>query len=160
MCKHYNRKTLEPNQDTHIFSQTHSTMGSVLPSFQWLSLFFLIISVNVCAFKIPRLGTWQRSTKERDPEISSSLHLSDDDLKTFYYTQRLDHFNYRPDSYHTFQQRYMVNFKYWGGAKSSAPIFAFFGAEGPVDEDAKYIGFLRDNAPQFNALIVFIEVIN
>ncbi|RZB76430.1 Lysosomal Pro-X carboxypeptidase isoform B [Glycine soja] len=132
-------------------------MGSVLPSFQWLSLFFLIISVNVCAFKIPRLGTWQRSTKERDPEISSSLHLSDDDLKTFYYTQRLDHFNYRPDSYHTFQQRYMVNFKYWGGAKSSAPIFAFFGAEGPVDEDAKYIGFLRDNAPQFNALIVFIE---
>lgn len=54
----------------------------------------------------------------------------------------------------------MVNFKYWGGAKSSAPIFAFFGAEGPVDEDAKYIGFLRDNAPQFNALIVFIEVIN
>jgi len=91
---------------------------------------------------------------------SSSSHLPHDHnhLKTFYYTQRLDHFNYRPESYHTFQQRYVINFKYWGGAKSSAPIFAFFGAEGSIDGDIYYVGFLRDNAPQFRALIVYIEV--
>ncbi|XP_027343372.1 lysosomal Pro-X carboxypeptidase-like [Abrus precatorius] len=130
-------------------------MGSTIHSFQWLSLFFLIISANVSAFKIPRLGT-SRRTKKLEPQIMSSSQLPED-LKTFYYTQRLDHFNYKPDSYTTFQQRYMINFKYWGGAKSSAPIFAFFGAEAPVDEDIYYVGFLRDNAPQFNALIVYIE---
>lgn len=129
-------------------------MGSVL---QWLSMFFLIISINVYAFKIPRLGTWRRAN-EGEPQIRSSSNFPEDDLKTFYYTQRLDHFNYRPDSYNTFQQRYMMNFKYWAGAKSSAPIFAFFGAEGPVDDDIHYVGFLRDNAPHFNALIVYIEV--
>ncbi|RDX97918.1 Lysosomal Pro-X carboxypeptidase, partial [Mucuna pruriens] len=133
-------------------------MGSVLHSSQCLCLFFLIICVNVSAFKVPRLGSWQRS-KEREPQMRpSSSHLpEDDDLKTFYYTQRLDHFNYRPDSYNTFQQRYIINFKFWGGAKSSAPIFAFFGEEGPVDDDVHYVGFLTDNAPQFNALIVYIE---
>jgi len=120
-----------------------------------------MISVNVYGFKIPRLGTWRRS-KEREAQMSSSSSDLGDDhdhLKTFYYTQRLDHFNYRPDSYHTFQQRYIIDFKYWGGPKSSAPIFAFFGAEGPVDDDIHYVGFLRDNAPQFSALIVYIEVI-
>ncbi|ESW22122.1 hypothetical protein PHAVU_005G129100 [Phaseolus vulgaris] len=134
-------------------------MGSILKSFEWLSLFFLMISVNVYGFKIPRLGTWRRS-KEREAQMSSSssdLGDNHDHLKTFYYTQRLDHFNYRPDSYHTFQQRYIIDFKYWGGPKSSAPIFAFFGAEGPVDDDIHYVGFLRDNAPQFSALIVYIE---
>ncbi|CAL0321957.1 unnamed protein product [Lupinus luteus] len=80
-----------------------------------------------------------------------------EELETFYYTQRLDHFNYRPDSYTTFQQRYMVNSKYWGGAKLNAPIFAFFGAEEWVDDAIYYVGFLRDNAPQFNALNVYIE---
>ncbi|KAG2371461.1 serine protease [Vigna angularis] len=131
-------------------------MGSILQSFQWLLLFMLTISVNVYAFKIPRLGTWRRS-KERDPQIISSSSNFSDDFKTFYYTQRLDHFNYRPDSYHTFQQRYVINFKYWGGAKSSAPIFAFFGAEAPLDDDVYFVGFPRDNAPQFRALIVYIE---
>lgn len=137
-------------------------MGSVVHPFQWLSLFFLVllmISVCVSAFNIPRLGTFPRRTKEREPQTTmSSSTFPEEDLKTFYYTQRLDHFNYRPDSYTTFQQRYMVNFKYWGGSKSNAPIFAFLGAEEPVDEDIYYVGFLRDNAPHFNALIVYIEV--
>ena len=52
----------------------------------------------------------------------------------------------------------MIDFKFWGGAQSSAPIFAYLGAEAPVDEDIYYVGFLRDNAAQFNALIVYIEV--
>ncbi|OIW01984.1 hypothetical protein TanjilG_14015 [Lupinus angustifolius] len=70
--------------------------------------------------------------------------------------QRLDHFNYKPDSYSTFPQRYIINFKHWGGAKSNAPIFAYFGAEEPMPEDI-YVGLLEDNAPKFNALVVYIE---
>ncbi|KAF7823313.1 lysosomal Pro-X carboxypeptidase-like [Senna tora] len=88
--------------------------------------------------------------------MSSSSSLPES-LRTFYYTQRLDHFNYRPDSYTTFQQRYMMDFKYWGGPKANAPIFAYLGAEAPVDQDMNFVGFLRENAPQFNALIVYIE---
>ncbi|OIW01983.1 hypothetical protein TanjilG_14014 [Lupinus angustifolius] len=70
--------------------------------------------------------------------------------------QRLDHFNYRPDSYSTFPQRYIINFKHWGGAKSNAPIFAYFGAEEPLPDDM-HVGLLEDNAPKFNALVVYIE---
>ncbi|KAF7805660.1 lysosomal Pro-X carboxypeptidase-like [Senna tora] len=125
-------------------------------SFRWLCLFFFLsLSLCVSAFNIPRLGTLQRSYQHEPETIISPS--SDEDLKTYYYTQRLDHFNYRPDSYSTFEQRYMINSKYWGGAKSSAPIFAYLGAEAPVDEDIYYVGFLRDNAPHFNALIVYIE---
>lgn len=125
-------------------------------SFQQFSLFLLIFSLCVSAFNIPRLGTFQR-THQHELETISSSRLTQE-LKPFYFTQRLDHFNYRPDSYSTFLQRYMINFKFWGGAKSSAPIFAYLGGEAPVDEDIYYVGFLRDNAPQFNALIVYIEV--
>lgn len=63
----------------------------------------------------------------------------------------------RPESYTTFPQRYIINFKYWGGANSSAPIFAYLGAEAPIDDDLNVIGFLTDNAIQFNALLVYIE---
>ncbi|KAA8550284.1 hypothetical protein F0562_001968 [Nyssa sinensis] len=48
---------------------------------------------------------------------------------TYYYTQTLDHFNYKPESYNTFQQRYIVNSKYWGGANTSSPIFVITGHE-------------------------------
>ena len=153
MCLYYNLKTLKPKRHTYTLNNINSAMAS---SFRWFSLFFLIIPVCVSAFNIPRLGTFQR-TKEHKPQTMSSSQ-SHEDLKTFYYTQRLDHFNYRPDSYTTFQQRYMIDFKFWGGAQSSAPIFAYLGAEAPVDEDIYYVGFLRDNAAQFNALIVYIEV--
>ena len=128
-----------------------------MQSFQWVLLLLLSMSVNVYGLKIPRLGIWRRS-KEREPQISSSSSNLTNDLKTFYYTQRLDHFNYRPDSYHTFHQRYVIDFKHWAGPKSNAPIFAFFGAEAPLDDDLFYVGFPTDNAPHFRALIVYIEV--
>lgn len=131
-------------------------MGFLVNSFQWLSLFFLTILVCVSALHIPRLGIVRR-TKEPHAQTMSSFKLLED-LQTFCYTQRLDHFNYRPDSYTTFQQRYMMNFKYWGGAKSNAPIFALLGAEESLDLQILAVGFLRDNAPKFNALIVYIEV--
>ncbi|KAI4334307.1 hypothetical protein L6164_019017 [Bauhinia variegata] len=124
-------------------------------SSQWLFLIFFISSLCTSAFSIPRLGTVRRN-KQHEPQTMSYFPLREN-LKTSYYTQRLDHFNYRPDSYSTFQQRYMINFKHWGGAKSSAPIFAYLGAEAPVDDDISDVGFLRDKAPQFNALLVYIE---
>ncbi|XP_028756877.1 lysosomal Pro-X carboxypeptidase-like [Neltuma alba] len=105
----------------------------------------------------PRLGIARKIGKQRKKPQTSSSSNSVEEVETFYYTQRLDHFNYRPDSYATFQQRYMINSKYWAGPKSSAPIFAYLGAEEPVDEDINVVGFLRENAPQFSSLIVYIE---
>ncbi|KAJ7981089.1 Lysosomal Pro-X carboxypeptidase [Quillaja saponaria] len=127
-------------------------------SLEFLSLLLLVLSFYASAFTyMPRLGILRR-TIQIDPKTTlSSSSSTSEDLKTFYYTQRLDHFNYRPDSYTTFQQRYMIDFKYWGGANSSAPIFAYLGAEAPVDEDLDVVGFHRDNAPKFNALVVSIE---
>ena len=119
----------------------------------FLPCLLLILSACVSAtqYRIPRL-----SIIDRDSE-ALSLPLSDD-FKTFYYNQTLDHFNYRSESYTTFAHRYIINFKYWGGANSSAPILAYLGAEGPLDKDLNVVGFLTDNAAQFGALLVYIEV--
>lgn len=97
------------------------------------------------------------------PEWEATLHdpvaIDAEEVKTYYFNQDLDHFNYRPESYTKFQQRYLVNFKYWGGANSSAPIFAYLGAEAPIDNSPNGIGFISDNAASFNALLVYIEVL-
>ncbi|XP_028071321.1 lysosomal Pro-X carboxypeptidase isoform X1 [Camellia sinensis] len=115
--------------------------------------FFLIFSTPLPASpnKIPKLRTFLR-----DPANTISASVSED-YETFFYTQTLDHFNYRPESYATFQQKYVINFKYWGGANTSAPIFAYLGAEAPLSNDLGIIGFLSDTAPQFKALQVYIE---
>lgn len=114
--------------------------------------------VTATSFDIPRLSPI-RETILQNSEILSSATISED-FQTFYYNQTLDHFNYRPESYSTFQQRYIINFKYWGGGadQSNAPIFAYLGAESPLDNAPSGIGFLTDNAPQFKALLVYIEV--
>ena len=52
-----------------------------------------------------------------------------------------------------------MNFKYWGGANSSAPIFSYLGAEGDLDSEMHVIRFLTDNAYQFKSLLVYIKVI-
>ncbi|KAE8724758.1 putative Serine carboxypeptidase S28 family protein [Hibiscus syriacus] len=104
---------------------------------------------------IPRLSP-TRGTLIENPELQSSAAVSDD-LQTFYYPQTLDHFNYQPQSYATFQQRYVMNFKHWSGANDSAPILAYLGAEAPLDSDLTVIGFLNDNAIRFNALLDYIE---
>ena len=75
-----------------------------------------------------------------------------------FFTQILDHFNYNPQSYQTFQQRYLINDTYWGGAKNNAPIFVYMGNEGDIEWIAQITGFMFDTAPYFKALLVFIEV--
>ncbi|OMO90293.1 Peptidase S28 [Corchorus olitorius] len=138
-------------------------MNSPAISFQWFQIliFLLVLSISVSSSAaqyfndIPRLSLILEEYSH-DHQVLSATSVSED-LKTFYYTQTLDHFNYNPQSYSTFQQRYVMNFKYWGGANSSAPIFVFLGAEASLDSDLAAVGFLDDNAPRFNALIVFIE---
>ncbi|KAE8037543.1 hypothetical protein FH972_010125 [Carpinus fangiana] len=102
-------------------------MNSSTFSFQWLPFHFLIFSTSVSAtlYNIPRLNPIGGILQ--DPETASTSANILDDLETFYFDQTLDHFNYRPESYTTFQQRYVINSKYWGGANSSAPILAFSG---------------------------------
>ncbi|KAI3880093.1 hypothetical protein MKX03_003914 [Papaver bracteatum] len=128
--------------------------------------FLLCLSLGVLLFlsirvsgTTPRLSAIGRKQIEfsRNSKSSSLATASSDDYETFFYTQTLDHFNYRPESYETFQQKYVINFKYWGGENVSAPIFVFLGEESNIDADVAGIGFLSDNAPQFKALIVFIE---
>ncbi|OMO90313.1 Peptidase S28 [Corchorus olitorius] len=129
-------------------------------SSQWLQFILVLIFSTSLSFAgrtdVPRLSPIGVKILEDGPETASSAPLSED-LETYYYNQTLDHFNYQPESYATFQQRYVMNSKHWGGANSSAPIFAYLGAEAPLDGDLKVIGFLNDNAARFNALLLYIE---
>ena len=75
--------------------------------------------------------------------------------ETRYYTQRLDHFNSAPASYATFQQRYLVNDTFWRGR--TAPIFLYAGNEGDVELFANNTGLMREAAPRFGAMLVFVE---
>ncbi|KAF2310037.1 hypothetical protein GH714_006264 [Hevea brasiliensis] len=120
----------------------------------FMFLYFTSFATAFADNIIPRLHPL-RGRIRRLPETSGTS--MSEDFQTIYYDQTLDHFNYRPESYTTFKQRYVINFKYWGGANASAPIFAYLGAEAPIDEDLAGIGFLTENAAQFSALVVFIE---
>lgn len=131
----------------------------------WLPWMFIIfITASVSALppkKIPRLSVLRGSdlgVLRGSPGLRTvSANLSAN-FQTFFYRQTLDHFNYRPDSYATFQNRYMVNFQYWGGAHAAAPIFVYLGEESNLDDDVGSIGFLVENGARFSALLVYIEV--
>ncbi|KAI3683578.1 hypothetical protein L1987_84086 [Smallanthus sonchifolius] len=124
--------------------------------FQWL-LLLSVITLTTTAIgalkKTPRLSPVNRFLKDHT-DVSKTVSS---DLETAFYDQTLDHFNYKPESYATFQQRYIINSKWWGGANTNAPIFAYLGAEGPIDGDVSNIGFLPENAPRFKALLVYLE---
>ncbi|KAK8990219.1 hypothetical protein V6N11_008925 [Hibiscus sabdariffa] len=129
-------------------------------SVQWLQFTVMVLSILITGTAVGRFDILRlsptRGALMHNPYLPSSAAVSDD-LQTFYYPQTLDHFNYLPESYATFQQRYVINFKHWGGANNSAPILAYLGAEAPLDDHLPIIGFLNDNAIRFNALLVYIE---
>ncbi|KAI6669927.1 hypothetical protein NL676_004812 [Syzygium grande] len=118
---------------------------------------FILYTASISGQKLytPTLSL-QRRDVFQDPERAVSASITNG-FETFFFNQTLDHFNYRPESYSTFKQRYLINFNYWGGANSSAPIFVYLGAESPIDGEPTAIGFLTDNAAQFKALLVYIE---
>ncbi|CAL5426422.1 unnamed protein product [Camellia sinensis] len=133
-------------------------MKSIAFSSRWhsLSLLILLTFVSAIPHNIPRLSVFDHKSL-RDPSNTIPAFVWED-LETYFYNQTLDHFNYNPQSYATFKQRYVINSKYWGGANESAPIFVYLGAEAPIDGDIQFIGFLPENAPNFKALIVYIEL--
>ncbi|CAA3032260.1 lysosomal Pro-X carboxypeptidase [Olea europaea subsp. europaea] len=137
-----------PSKSYKLFYQVYPLLLLLLP--------LILKSVSAVPYKIPRLTPHIR-TILRNPDSNLSSSFLSKDFKTYFYTQILDHFNYGPQSYATFKQRYIINFKYWGGGNSSSPIFAYLGAEAPLDEDLQSVGYLTANAPHFKALQVYIE---
>ncbi|KAF8034742.1 hypothetical protein BT93_C0910 [Corymbia citriodora subsp. variegata] len=125
----------------------------------WLSLVvsFVLSAASISGLRLdtPTLSL-HRNHILRDPKHAVPASIAND-YETFFFNQMLDHFNYRPESYTTFKQRYLINSNYWGGTNSSAPIFVYLGAESPIDGEPTTIGFLTDNAAQFKALLVYIE---
>ncbi|XP_058088246.1 uncharacterized protein LOC131235127 [Magnolia sinica] len=88
---------------------------------------------------------------------SQSLSIANKLYQTKYFTQTLDHFNYNPQSYQTFQQRYLINHNSWRGPAENSPIFVYTGNEGDIEWFAQNTGFMFETAPHFGALLVFIE---
>lgn len=114
-------------------------------------LFFFTFSSSHIIPKFP-------SPLIRPEQQLNSASVKNKLYRTKFYTQILDHFNYNPQSYQTFQQRYLINDTYWGGAKKKAPIFVYTGNEGNIEWFTQNTGFMFEKAPYFNALLVFIEV--
>ncbi|XP_071909648.1 uncharacterized protein [Coffea arabica] len=136
-------------------------LGRLLSQLLLVLLLFLCFSTSISSavdhpHKIPRLSPIRR-TNLRDPDDTPTKASLSEDFKSYFYEQTLDHFNYNPQSYTKFNQSYVINSKFWGGAKSNSPILAYLGAEAPLAEDIENIGFLTDNAPRFKALLVYIE---
>ncbi|XP_042013998.1 lysosomal Pro-X carboxypeptidase-like [Salvia splendens] len=121
-------------------------------SFQSSLILLLILPFFLHVISIP--SYIPRLSLPHQVSVISSI----DGFDLYYYTQSLDHFNFAPSSYNTFNQKYFVNTKYWGGPNSSRPIFAYLGAEQPLDASGiNSIGIINDNAPRFKALSIFIE---
>ncbi|KAI3511860.1 hypothetical protein L1887_19020 [Cichorium endivia] len=129
-----------------------------------LNLFFLLkLSFIVLIAVTCVSGKHYRTTKlgARNGFVSTKvdrLSLNDSpEYEVYNYTQTLDHFNFNPESYTTFQQRYIVNSEYWGGPTNSSPIFLYAGAEADIMGDVEYNGFEHVLASRFKALLVYIE---
>lgn len=122
-----------------------------------LSLIILVAVSCVSGkhFRAAKLGAKNRlmPTKVDPGSINDSQQY-----EVYNYTQTLDHFNFNPESYTTFQQRYVVDSKYWGGPTNSSPIFLYTGEETNIMGDVKFVGFVRVLASRFKGLVVYIEV--
>ncbi|XP_065866385.1 uncharacterized protein [Euphorbia lathyris] len=125
-----------------------------LVQFQLLFLLLLLIATYL-SFAYPQRLKLSAIRREAG-NFSSSDNLPLE-YETHYYTQTLDHFNYHPESYITFQQRYVLSFKYWGGASMNSPIFVYLGEEGNIEADVLYVSFISELASRFKGLLLFIE---
>ncbi|KAG4913558.1 hypothetical protein JHK85_054947 [Glycine max] len=125
--------------------------------FQFILTLFSLFSVPSLTFAFaPILPRFPSSAVSA--ELKQRSHSSQNGLyRTKFFTQILDHFNFNPQSNHTFQQRYLINDTFWGGAKNNAPIFVYTGNEGNIEWFTQNTGFMFENAPSFQALLVFIE---
>lgn len=120
---------------------------------------FLVITISYCfsashEHRTPRLSLLRGGIRNKFDNSPTAISRG---FTTYFYDQTLDHFNYNPQSYTTFKQRYDLYFKHWGGSRRNAPIFAFLGAEAALGRHPR-VGFMMENAPRFRALQVYIEV--
>ncbi|KAG5043932.1 lysosomal Pro-X carboxypeptidase-like isoform X1 [Glycine soja] len=121
-----------------------------------ITLFSLFSAPSLTFAFVPILPRFPSSAVSA--ELKQRSHSSQNGLyRTKFFTQILDHFNFNPQSNHTFQQRYLINDTFWGGAKNNAPIFVYTGNEGNIEWFTQNTGFMFENAPSFQALLVFIE---
>ncbi|KAJ6853763.1 lysosomal Pro-X carboxypeptidase-like [Iris pallida] len=89
-------------------------------------------------------------------ETRNSINSGKVAYKIGYYMQSLDHFNYQPSGNGKFRQKYLVDDRHWAGGPS-APIFVYCGNEADIEWFANNTGFMFDVAPDFKALLLFIE---
>ncbi|XP_048538984.1 lysosomal Pro-X carboxypeptidase-like [Triticum urartu] len=74
-----------------------------------------------------------------------------------YFPQELDHFTFTPNSSRVFSQKYLLNDTFWRRKPTVGPLFVYMGGEADIEWLATTTGFMFDIAPEFGALIVFIE---
>uniref|UniRef100_A0ACD5WU18 Uncharacterized protein n=1 Tax=Avena sativa TaxID=4498 RepID=A0ACD5WU18_AVESA len=76
-----------------------------------------------------------------------------------FFPQELDHFTFTPNSSRVFAQKYLLNDTFWRKPNSTGagPLFVYTGNEGDIEWFAVNTGFMFDIAPEFGALLVFIE---
>ncbi|VAI80891.1 unnamed protein product [Triticum turgidum subsp. durum] len=74
-----------------------------------------------------------------------------------YFLQELDHFTFTPNSSRVFSQKYLLNDTFWRRKPTVGPLFVYMGGEADIEWLATTTGFMFDIAPEFGALIVFIE---
>ncbi|KAK1588955.1 hypothetical protein Q3G72_029012 [Acer saccharum] len=129
-------------------------MGSQF-SFQPLLSILLLLLVTATCVSATYPPMSMRFHRTKSVTKTDSLVDLPPDFVAYNYTQTLDHFNYKPESYATFQQKYVLNFKYWGGPNTSSPIFVYTGAEVPIT--FQIAGFIVELASRFNGLLLYIE---
>ncbi|XP_065868781.1 uncharacterized protein [Euphorbia lathyris] len=126
-----------------------------VPSFQLWLMLLLLVAVTASAVHPRKLISRHGLPTRFKPSSGESFQLPPE-YQIHYYTQTLDHFNYKPESYATFQHRYILNYKYWGGANTSSPVFVYTGEEDDVTYDVEE-NFITDLAARFNGLVLYIE---
>ncbi|XP_042898313.1 dipeptidyl peptidase 2 isoform X1 [Parasteatoda tepidariorum] len=72
-----------------------------------------------------------------------------------YFDQQIDHFNFESNSNQTFKQRFLYNDTWWD--RGRGPIFFYAGNEGDIVGFWENTGYMFKIAPQFQALVVFVE---
>ncbi|KAI6696479.1 hypothetical protein NL676_016598 [Syzygium grande] len=107
---------------------------------------------------IPRFPSPLIRPENSQPSLSNDQSSNNGLYETRYFAQTLDHFGFRPESYQTFQQKYLINSTFWAGRRRNSPIFVYTGIEGDIVWFAQNSGFMLETAARFNALLVFIEV--
>lgn len=127
-----------------------------------MRILLMLFPVFCICFRVPRLG-WSRLGGHQFYPINainytkSSHHPGAQNCTTKWFDQYIDHFQYgaiEQSASLFWKQRYLVYDKYY---KPGGPIFFYCGNEGQVESYADHTGLMWENAPEFNAYLIFAE---